>query len=133
MKKLFIILGILASVLAVILSVLPLSNLAFLPAIAAFIFALIAFYISNKENSSKKTIQLIFLLTIIALSISTYKSLFHTVEVGNTEELQEREKQSEENAIEELEGLDLEEIDIDEIDIDEIDIEEIDLEDVEIE
>ena len=123
MKKLFIILGILASVLALVLSILPLSNLAFFPAIAAFIFALAAFYFSNKENSSKKTVQLIFLLTIIALSISTYKSLFNTVEVGNTEELIEREKQSEENAIEELEGLDFEDIDIEEIDLEDIDVE----------
>jgi tellurite resistance protein TehA-like permease len=127
MKKLFVVLGILASVLAIILSVLPLSNLAFFPAIAAFIFAIIAFYISNKENSSKKTIQLIFLLTIIALSVSTYKSLFNTVEVGNTEELQEREKQSEENAIEELEDLDIEDIDIEEIDVEDVDIEDIDI------
>ena len=123
MKKLFIILGIIASVLALVLSILPLSNLAFFPAIAAFIFALAALYFTNKENSSKKTVQLIFLLTIIALSISTYKSLFNTVELGNTEELIEREKQSEENAIEELEGLDLDEIDVDEIDVDEIDVE----------
>lgn len=112
MKKLFVVLGIIASVLAIILSVLPLSNLAFFPAIAAFAFGLVAFYYSNKENSSRKTIQLIFLLTIIALSIATYKSLFNTVEVGNTEELQEREKKSEEKAMEELEDLDFEEIDI---------------------
>jgi tellurite resistance protein TehA-like permease len=112
MKKLFIILGLIASVLAIILSVLPLSNLAFFPAIAAFIIGLAAFYFSNKEKSSKKTIQLIFLLTIIALSISTYKSIFNTNEVGNTQELQEREKESEENAIEELEDLDLDELDI---------------------
>ena len=86
---------VLFTITAIILSVLPLSNLAFFPAIAAFIFGLAAFYFSNKEKSSKETIQLIFLLTIIALSISTYKSIFNTNEVGNTEELQEREKEYE--------------------------------------
>lgn len=133
MKKLCVVLGIIASVIAIILSVLPLSNLAFFPAIAAFIFALIAFYLSNKENSSKKTVQLIFLLTIISLSISTYKSIFNTVEVGNTEELQERELKSEENAIEELEKIDIEEIDIEDIDVEEIDVDDAGLEDLEIE
>ena len=107
MKKLFIILGIIASVLALVLSILPLSNLAFFPAIAAFIFALAAFYFTNKENSSKKTVQLIFLLTIIALSISTYKSLFNTVEVGNTEQLEQKEEQLEEESIEELDDLEI--------------------------
>ncbi|MFL0354720.1 FUSC family protein [Xanthomarina sp. GH4-25] len=133
MKKLCIVLGLIAAVLALILSVLPVSNLAFFPAIVAFIFALGAFYFSNKENSSKKTVQLIFLLTIISLSISTYKSLFNTVEVGNTEELQEREQKSEENAIEELEGLDFDEMDLEDVPVDEIDIEEAGLEELEIE
>jgi tellurite resistance protein TehA-like permease len=112
MRKLFIVLGIIASVLALVLSVLPLSNLAYFPAIAALIFGLIAFYISNKNSQSVKTVQLVFLLTIIALSISIYKSIFNTVEVGNTEELEVREQQSEEEAIEELEDLDIEDIDL---------------------
>ncbi|WP_417882458.1 FUSC family protein [Xanthomarina gelatinilytica] len=112
MRKLFIILGIIASVLALVLAVLPLSNLAYFPAIAALLFGLMAFYISNKNSQSVKTVQLVFLLTIIALSISIYKSIFQTVEVGNTEELQVREQQSEEEAIEELEDLDLEELDL---------------------
>ncbi|WP_417866088.1 FUSC family protein [Xanthomarina gelatinilytica] len=112
MRKLFIILGIIASVLALVLSVLPLSNLAYFPAIAALLFGLMSFYISNKNSQSVKTVQLVFLLTIIALSISIYKSIFQTVEVGNTEELQVREQQSEEEAIEELEDLDLEELDL---------------------
>lgn len=124
MRKLLIILGIIAAVLAIVLSVLPLSNLAYFPAIAALLFGLIAYYISNKNNQPIKTIQLIFLLTIIALSISIYKSIFHTVEIGNTEELQIRELKSEEKAIEDLESLD---IDLDEEDLD-INEEDLDIE-----
>lgn len=112
MRKLFIILGIIASVLALVLSVLPLSNLAYFPAVAALLFGLLAFYISNKNSQSAKTVQLVFLLTIIALSITIYKSIFLTVEIGNTEELQVREQQSEVEAIEELEDLDIEDIDL---------------------
>ncbi|MCX7551867.1 FUSC family protein [Xanthomarina sp. F2636L] len=134
MRKLCIVLGIISSVLALVLSVLPLSNLAYFPAIAALVFGFIAFYMSNKNNQSKKTIQLVFLLTTIAFSISIYKSIFNTVEVGNTEELEQREIKSEEKAIEELEELDL---DIDDLDIDEkeldIDTEDLNLDDLEIE
>jgi tellurite resistance protein TehA-like permease len=117
MRKLFIVLGIIASVLALILSVLPVSNLAYFPAIAALIFGLITFYLANKKRESVKTVQLVFLLTIIALSITIYKSVFNTVEVGNTEELQQREQESRENAEEVLEDIEIEDIDLEDLDI----------------
>ena len=112
MKTLFKVLGLITAILAVILSVLPLSNLAFIPAIAALVFGLIAFLMSRQQQEPRKSIQLIFILTIIALSLATYKSIFDESEVGNTEELQETEQKSEEEAIEELEDLDLDDIDI---------------------
>ena len=108
MRTLFIILGIIAAVLAVVLSVLPVSNMAFIPAIAALIFGVVALYLSKKQHASKKSIQLIFLMTILALALATYKAVFSSVEIGDTEELIEREKKSEEDAIEELEGLEIE-------------------------
>ena len=112
MKTLFKVLGLITAILAVILSVLPLSNLAFIPAIAALVFGLIAFLMARQQQEPRKSIQLIFILTIIALSLATYKSIFNESEVGNTEELQETEQKSEEEAIEELEDLDLDDIDI---------------------
>lgn len=109
MRKLCIILGFTAALLSVILAVTPLSKIALLPAIIAFVFGLIILFLSKEQ--SKKVIQYIFLLAIIAISITTYKSLFNKVEVGNTEELQDRVKESEEDSKEILEDLDLEEID----------------------
>ena len=109
MRKLFIILGVIAAIIAVVLSSLPLFNMAFIPAIAALIFGLIAFYLSKQQNESKKVVQLIFLLTIISLCLSTYKAVFSETEVGNTEALEVRVQEAEENAIEELEGIDLSE------------------------
>lgn len=114
MKQLFTILAIITSVFAIVLSVLPISNLAIIPSVAALIFGLIAFYLSKKAGHVKKIIQFTFFLTIIALAISTYKSIFTETEVGNTEELIEKEAESKEEAIEELEELDLEDISIDE-------------------
>ncbi|MBR9846056.1 MAG: FUSC family protein [Algicola sp.] len=112
MKKLIIILGFISAILAILLAVTPLSKIAFLPAGAALLFGVIAIYISKGKKELKKSIQLIFLLTIIALVVTTYKSIFNNVEVGNTEELIEKENESEEKAIEELEELDIDEIDL---------------------
>ena len=107
MRKLCIILGFIAALLAVVLAVTPLSNLAIAPAIIAFLSGLCAFLISKKHEQSKKPVQYIFLLIIIAVSITIYKAVFNTVEVGDTQELLDKEKASEEEAIEELEDLDL--------------------------
>lgn len=112
MKKLVIILGFISAILAVVLAVTPLSKIAYVPGISALIFGVLAIYFSKESQDSKKSIQLIFLLTIIALSLTTYKSVFNTVEVGNTVELEERENESEEEAIEALEELDLDEADL---------------------
>lgn len=113
MRRLFIFLGFVASILAVILSVTPLSKIAYIPVVFALIFGLIAFYLSRQKQYPKKSIQLIFLLTIIALTITTYKAVFNIVEVGDVESLELKEKESEEKAIEELENLDMEKIDQD--------------------
>ncbi|PNQ72808.1 FUSC family protein [Hanstruepera neustonica] len=112
MRTLLTTLALIAAILSVILSVLPLSNLAFIPAIAALIFGLVAFYLSNKKQLPKHTIKLAFLLTILALGLATYKSIFSTSEVGNTQELEQKEQQSEEEAIEELEDLDLDDLEL---------------------
>ncbi|MEZ4803517.1 MAG: FUSC family protein [Gelidibacter sp.] len=113
MRRLFIILGFIASILAVILSVTPLFKIAFIPAIAALVFGLIAFYLSRQKQYPKKSIQLIFLLTIISLTMTTYKTIFTVAEVGDVEGLELKERESEEKAIEELEDLNLDDINMD--------------------
>ena len=108
MKKLFTILALIASVFAIIFSVLPISNLAIIPALAALVFGIVAFYLSKKAGKVKKIIQFTFLLTIIALVITTYKSIFTKTEVVNTEAIEAIESKLEEQSIEELEDLDIE-------------------------
>ncbi len=124
MRKFLVILGFIAAILAVVLAVTPLSNIALIPAIVAFILGLAIFYLSKKQNQSKKVVQYIFILTIVSIGITTYKSVFNEVEVGDTEELQERADESVEDSKEILEELDIEEID--DIDMDELDGLEID-------
>ncbi len=113
MRRFLIILGFITSILAVILSVSPLSNIAFIPAVLALICGFIAFYLSRQKQYPTKSIQLILLLTIISLTITTYKAVFNVAEVGNIESLELKVKESEKEAIEELEGLDLDDMEID--------------------
>jgi predicted PurR-regulated permease PerM len=117
MKRLFTILALTASLFAVIFAVLPISNLAIFPAIAALIFAGIAFYLSKKAGHVKKVIQFSFLLTIAALALTAYKFIFTKTEVTNTEVIEATENKLEEESIEELEELDIE---IDESELDDI-------------
>lgn len=107
MKKVFIVLGITAAIIAIILAVLPLFKLAYIPVILAFSFGILSFIQARKENSSKTFVQVIFVITILALLVAIYKSVTVKEEVGNIENLQQREKKSEENAIEELENIDI--------------------------
>lgn len=127
MKKLFTILALFAAILAIILAVLPVSNLAVIPSIAALIFGLLAFYFSKKAGEVKKLVQFSFLLTTAALVLVVYKALFTETEVSSTEALDAKETQFKEEAIDELEDLDIDEIDeIDGIELDDS-IEDIDL------
>ncbi|MGF1556404.1 FUSC family protein [Paucihalobacter sp.] len=107
MRKLIIIIGFIAAILTLILAVTPFSNIAIFPAVLAVILALLVYVISNKQSKSKKPVQYILLLTIIAAGFMVYNSIFSESTVGDTEALELREEESKEKAIEELEALDL--------------------------
>jgi len=109
MKTLFTILALIASVLAIIFSVLPLSNLAVIPAVAALVFGIIAFYLSKKAGHVKKIIQFSFLLTIMALGISTYKSIFEETKVSDIESIKTTENKLEKESIKALEDIEIDE------------------------
>jgi len=109
MKTLFTILALIASVLAIIFSVLPLSNLAVIPAVAALVFGIIAFYLSKKAGHVKKIIQFSFLLTIMALGISTYKSTFEETKVSDIESIKTTENKLEKESIKALEDIEIDE------------------------
>lgn len=117
MKRLLTVLALAASILSIVLAVLPVSNLAIIPATGALLFGLTAFYLSKKAGQVKKIIQFTFLLTSIAITISIYKSIFDKTEVTDTQELIKKENETKEEAIEELESLDLDELEIDDLKI----------------
>jgi len=82
MTKILNALGLFSAIAAAVLSALPFSNYAFYPAILALIFGITSFFQSKKK--SKKVVQLIFVLTILALSLATYRSLFSEVKETTT-------------------------------------------------
>ncbi|WP_299550411.1 FUSC family protein [Seonamhaeicola sp.] len=120
MRRLFTILAIIASFLAISLAVLPASNLAIIPSVLALVFGLLAFYFSKKTGQVKKIIQFTFFLTIMALAITTYKAVFTKTEVADTKALEATEIKSEEDAIKELEGIDADEFDMDATEIEDL-------------
>lgn len=108
-KKIVIILGFIAAVLAVILAVTPLSNLAVIPIIIAFICGLLIVFMSKKDKTKTKSIQYIFLMVIIALALTIYKSVYYTSEVGNTDQLEQRDEENLEDSKELLEDIEIDE------------------------
>ncbi|WP_299095168.1 FUSC family protein [uncultured Winogradskyella sp.] len=108
-KKLIIILGFIAAVLAVIIAVTPFSNLSVIPIAIAFVAGLLIVFLSKKDNSKTKSIQYIFLMVIIALVLTVYKSVYYTSEVGNTEQLEQRDEENLEDSKELLEEIDFDE------------------------
>lgn len=104
MRRLFVILGLTTSILAVALSVTRYSNISYIPALAALIFGLVAFYLSRQKQYPKKSIQLIFMLTIISLSITTYKVVFDDGKVNGEDGLELKEAEPIEQSLQELEG-----------------------------
>ena len=68
MKKAFTIFALIAAALAIIMAVLPISNLAIIPAIAAISFGVIAFYLSKKTAEPKKNYSVYIFVNICCLS-----------------------------------------------------------------
>lgn len=94
MKKSFIILGFTSAIVAVILAATPLFKISVAPIIIAFISGLIILFLSKKLKTKTKVIQYIFLLVIIALSLTIYKGVVNTSEIENTEQLEQIDKEN---------------------------------------
>jgi len=107
MKKSLIIIGFITALTSVILAVTPLSNLAIFPIVIAFLSGLGILWFSKKQQSKTKSIQYIFLLTIIALSLTIYKGVMSTNDLGDVEALEQKEEETLEDSIDQLEGIEI--------------------------
>ena len=108
MRLVVTILAVLAALIGLALAILPFGTIALIPIILAFILGFIAFKMAQKEGKNTKFVKVIFLITIVALAMSVYRSIFDENIVVDDIETIEKEQQSEEDAIEELEGIEIE-------------------------
>ena len=109
MKTLFVVLGFITAILSAVLAVTPLFKIAYFPCLAALVFASVALYLSKRKQLSKKSVHLVFLLTVMALTVTTYKAIFTKVKVSNTEDLIQKEDASKQDAMETLEDIEIDE------------------------
>ncbi|MFK7831649.1 MAG: FUSC family protein [Winogradskyella sp.] len=96
MQKTLSIFGLISALIATVLAVTKFSNLAVTPIIIAFSCGLAMLFLSKKTRIQTKSIQYIFLLVIIALSLTIYKGIFNTSEIAPLEHvIDENENNSE--------------------------------------
>lgn len=105
MKLLFTILGVISGLIGLALSILPFGLIALIPTILAFVFGLLAFKMVKNENSGKGIIKLIFLLVILALGITIYRSIFDENKVENDIETIQKGEERDKESLEELEDI----------------------------
>ncbi|WP_026753091.1 hypothetical protein [Sediminibacter sp. Hel_I_10] len=87
MKQIVTLLGLISAITAVVLAVTSFSNMAYIPAILALVLGALSFFISKQK--SKKAVQLIFLLTILSLSLTIYKSIYSEEEPSEVDQLED--------------------------------------------
>jgi hypothetical protein len=105
MKKLFIILAIIATVLAAIFSFLPMGSIALIPGLGALLFSFLAYKFSEtKTTFIKGLLALSVLLVLVGLG----KMFFITEEVVIEEAYEEKMETSKKEALEDLEELEME-------------------------
>ncbi len=108
MRLLLTIIALISATLGLALSILPFQKIALIPIVLAFVLGFIVFKMTQKEGKNTKFVKVIFLVTIVALSLSIYRSIFDENIVENDVETINRDAQSEEDAVEELESIEIE-------------------------
>lgn len=109
MRQLLIILALISGLLGLALSILPFGSIAFIPIVLGLIFALIAFKLAKKDAKNISAIKFIFLLLIIALGLTIYRTVFDKNVVADDIETIQNEEDSLEDAKKELEDIDIDE------------------------
>ena len=105
MRNLFTVLGFIAAIVGLAMSILPLGSLAIIPIVLAFVLGLLSFRAAKNENKSRSLVKLMFIIIIAALVLSVYKIIFDENIIVEDQETIERDKRSEEEAIKELDSI----------------------------
>lgn len=103
MRKLFLILAILFTLLTVVFSFLPLDTLAFVPLLPAFLFGVLAYI--KSDISHKKMPRLLLIITIICALFVIAKTFFVEDEVAKDKNFEQEKIDTKKEAQKELENL----------------------------
>lgn len=106
MRKIFLILGFIFTLLSVILTVLPFDSLAFAPIIAALVCIFIAYYKSDSET--RKWPKILFTIAYLCAIVVFIKIYFFKDEIAVDNQFEQQKietKQEAKKELEELEGL----------------------------
>ncbi len=103
MRTIFILLGTMAAILAVIMAFLPFGSIALAPALLGLIFGFFA--LKMGKDKGKGSAKFIIVLSVLAGAIAVVKPLVFKNEVRTDQQFEIREQESRQEAIEELEEL----------------------------
>ncbi|MFD0861673.1 hypothetical protein ACFQ1M_05610 [Sungkyunkwania multivorans] len=105
MRKFLVFLGVIAAVLTIILSFLPLGTITMLPALVTIIVGILAFMLSKSANKNLNAPKFIIIAGLLASFVTISKVVFFENKVAKDEQFELREQESEQKAVEELEEL----------------------------
>jgi len=104
--KILAVLGLIGSILGLVFSFLPISNLAVFPAIIGLLLGLIAFSASKKNGQNFTFPRIVVVMALIAIAISVGKQLLFENKVTEDTEFIQKTEKSEQDAVKDIEGLD---------------------------
>jgi hypothetical protein len=107
MRLILTTLALLSAILGVVLSILPLGNIALLPIILALLLGCLSWRITTKEGQNTRLIKFIFLVTFIAICLTIYQTIFDENVVEDDIESIQNEEESLEDAKKELEDIEI--------------------------
>jgi Na+-driven multidrug efflux pump len=103
MRKLFLILALLFTTLALLFSVLPMNTLAFLPIGLAIVFSLLL--MKKSAEKEKQLPKILLLISVICSSLVVGKTLFIKDEIAKDTQFEQQKIETKKEAKKELEDL----------------------------
>jgi len=109
MRNFIKIIAFIAAILALVLAVTPLSNIALFPILLAIALSILLYQLGKKQDKSNKPVQYILILAVVAMGFMIYKSLFvkAIVKEEAQEEMNTKEQESQKESLKELDALDI--------------------------
>ncbi len=85
MRRTSLVFGMISSLVAIIMAATSYYGYVYIAVLVSLVFGLISFYLAHEHDYPKKTIQLIFIIAIIAISIAIYKAVYSSPETAPIE------------------------------------------------